>query len=369
MAVVAANPILGIVLHAFGATSAALCYTPQQKLRGWSWQTYWLAQASICWFIAPIIGAWITIPQLADVLRSAPRSAMLLTFTLGIAYGIGGTAFGMAIRHIGYSLTYALAIGISCVLGTLTGPILSGSLRGILDQRGSGWVMSGVFIGLLGTLMCGLAGRLKEVELQGGSGTTARSFAMGKGLLLCGIAGIFSAVYGIAVNDAGKPIAETAARFGAGHWQTNVVYIFSNTGAFVTTARANTREGLRGQRTDRTQEAHVMKRYGMVIGLKQERIEQYRKLHAAVWPDVLKMMAECNIRNYSIYLRRLPDGNHYLFSYFEYEGDDFASDMARMAADPTTQKWWDVCMPCQEPLPDRADGQWWASMEEVFHCD
>jgi L-rhamnose-H+ transport protein len=235
MAVVAANPLLGVVLHAFGATSAALCYTPQQKLRGWSWQTYWLAQASICWLIAPVVGAWITIPHLTDVLRSAPRNAMVLTFALGIAYGIGGTAFGMAIRHIGYSLTYALAIGISCVLGTLTGPILSGSLRDILDQQGSGWVMSGVFIGLFGTLVCGFAGRLKEVELQDNSDATTRSFALGKGLLLCGIAGIFSAIYGIAVNDAGKPIAETAAQFGAGHWQTNAVYIFANTGAFVTT--------------------------------------------------------------------------------------------------------------------------------------
>lgn len=107
----------------------------------------------------------------------------------------------------------------------------------------------------------------------------------------------------------------------------------------------------------------------MVIGLKQDRIEQYKKLHAAVWPKVLKMIGECNIRNYSIYLRRLSDGNHYLFSYFEYVGEDFAADMAKMAADPTTQQWWAVCMPCQQPLPDRADGQWWASMEEVFHCD
>jgi len=112
-----------------------------------------------------------------------------------------------------------------------------------------------------------------------------------------------------------------------------------------------------------------MKRYGMVIGLKQDRIEEYKRLHAAVWPGVLKMIAECNIRNYSIYLRRLPDGNHCLFSYFEYVGKDFAADMAKMAADPTTQKWWAVCTPCQEPLPDRAEGQWWASMEEVFHCD
>lgn len=107
----------------------------------------------------------------------------------------------------------------------------------------------------------------------------------------------------------------------------------------------------------------------MVIGLKSEKVEEYKRLHAAVWPDVLKMISACNIRNYSIYLRCLPDGHHYLFSYFEYTGSDFAADTARMAADPTTQEWWKVCMPYQEPLTDRAEGEWWAGMEEVFHLD
>jgi L-rhamnose mutarotase len=112
-----------------------------------------------------------------------------------------------------------------------------------------------------------------------------------------------------------------------------------------------------------------MKRYGMVIGLRPEKIEEYKKLHAAVWPDVLRMIHQCNIRNYSIYLRQLDDGRHYLFSYFEYVGDDFDRDMATMAADPTTQRWWSVCKPCQEPLERRAPNEWWTTMEEVFHCD
>lgn len=107
-----------------------------------------------------------------------------------------------------------------------------------------------------------------------------------------------------------------------------------------------------------------MQRYGMVIRVKPEKFEEYKQLHADVWPDVLKMIKECNILNYSIYHK---DG--YLFSYFEYVGDDFESDMAKMAADATTQKWWDVCKPCQEPLDSRADDEWWTSMEEVFHCD
>jgi L-rhamnose mutarotase len=112
-----------------------------------------------------------------------------------------------------------------------------------------------------------------------------------------------------------------------------------------------------------------MKRYGSVIGVRAEKLDEYKKLHAAVWPDVLKMISACQIRNYSIYLRKMPDGQHYLFSYFEYFGTDFAADMAKMAADPTTQKWWSVCIPCQKPLDDRAPGEWWANMEEVFHHD
>ena len=112
-----------------------------------------------------------------------------------------------------------------------------------------------------------------------------------------------------------------------------------------------------------------MKRYGSVIGVRAEKLDEYKKLHAAVWPDVLRMIAQCHIRNYSIYLRQLDDGRHYLFSYFEYVGADFAADMAKMAADPTTQQWWSVCQPCQQPLDNRAPGEWWAGMTEVFHLD
>jgi len=112
-----------------------------------------------------------------------------------------------------------------------------------------------------------------------------------------------------------------------------------------------------------------MKRYGSVIGVRAAKLKEYKQLHAAVWPGVLQMIKQCHIRNYSIYLRKLPGGRHYLFSYFEYTGRDFAADMQKMAADPVTQKWWSVCIPCQQPLRDRAHGEWWADMEEVFHCD
>ncbi len=107
-----------------------------------------------------------------------------------------------------------------------------------------------------------------------------------------------------------------------------------------------------------------MQRYGSVLRLKPEATERYKQFHAAVWPEILNMISACHIRNYSIYFK---DG--FLFSYFEYHGADFAADMARMAADPKTQEWWAIMEPMQDPLPTRAPGEWWASMEEVFHAD
>lgn len=112
-----------------------------------------------------------------------------------------------------------------------------------------------------------------------------------------------------------------------------------------------------------------VQRYGSVIGLRAEKLDEYKKLHAAVWPGVANQIRKCNIRNYSIYLKKMDDGNYYLFSYFEYTGNDFKTDMAKMATDTITQKWWKVTDPCQKPLTDRKSNEWWASMEEVFHQD
>jgi L-rhamnose mutarotase len=110
-----------------------------------------------------------------------------------------------------------------------------------------------------------------------------------------------------------------------------------------------------------------MKRYGKVIGLKPEKQEQYLRLHAAVWPEVSAMISACQIRNFTIFRRRLPDGFPYLFMYFEYVGEDYIKDMKRMAADPKTQEWWELTEPCQQPLADRVEGEWWADMDEVCH--
>ncbi|EWM10386.1 L-rhamnose mutarotase [Kutzneria sp. 744] len=107
-----------------------------------------------------------------------------------------------------------------------------------------------------------------------------------------------------------------------------------------------------------------MQRHAAVIRLRPEQEAEYRALHAAVWPAVLTTLTRANVRNYSIFLR---DG--LLFSYLEYVGQDHAADMARVAADPETRRWWTFTDPCQQPVDTAAAGEWWAPMEELFHLD
>ncbi|MDD3321922.1 MAG: L-rhamnose mutarotase [Paludibacter sp.] len=106
----------------------------------------------------------------------------------------------------------------------------------------------------------------------------------------------------------------------------------------------------------------IMKRFGQIIYLKPECANEYVKQHAAVWPGVLKMISDCNIQNYSIFKKDLV-----LFAYFEYVGTDFEGDMAKMASDSETQRWWDVVKPLMQPIETRNVGEFWADMEEIFY--
>ena len=111
-----------------------------------------------------------------------------------------------------------------------------------------------------------------------------------------------------------------------------------------------------------------MQRFGQIIKLKPEKYEEYKRLHAAVWPEVLTAIHNANLRNYSIYHK-----NGFLFAYYEYIGDDFAADMAKIAADPKSHEWWSYTDPCQEPVEGNSksstEGNWWLPMEELFNLE
>jgi L-rhamnose-H+ transport protein len=231
--VIPPNPLLGVSYHSAGAMCAANCYAPQKYIRRWSWETFWMVQASWCWLIWPIVGAIFTIPQLTQVLADAPKDCMVYCLLLGMAYGVGGTAFNVSIRYIGFSLTYAIAVGLSGVLGTVGGPLYDGTLIAKFSKPGAFWVMAGMAIGILGIAMCGVAGRCKELDYQAREGGVGE-FSWVKGLTLSLLAGVLSAIYGIACFNVATPIVDVAARHGADIWKGNIAYPFVNTGAFIT---------------------------------------------------------------------------------------------------------------------------------------
>ena len=105
-----------------------------------------------------------------------------------------------------------------------------------------------------------------------------------------------------------------------------------------------------------------MKRYGNVIKVKPERLGYYKQLHAKPWPEVIKAINECNVRNFSIYYKE-----GYLFSYYEYIGDDYTADMKKLSE--LTKEWLKETDPCQVPVETAKEGEWWSEMEEVFHTN
>ena len=109
-----------------------------------------------------------------------------------------------------------------------------------------------------------------------------------------------------------------------------------------------------------------MQRMGHVIQVKADVIGEYKRIHAAVWPEILKAISQSNIQNYTIFLK---EPENLLFAYWEYHGTDFPADMARMKLVPEMLEWWKITDPMQVPFDTRGDGEWWARMEDVFHTD
>lgn len=244
--------VLSISFHAIGAFCAAICYAPQKRVKGWSWQTFWLLQAAFCWFLLPIIGAFLTVPDYMSVVSEVPTDVMVRTFLLGALYGVGGTAFGVAIRYVGFSVTYAIAIGVSMVGGTAyaiakgdtTVADAAAHVGDFFAKTGSSWITSGMAVALVGIALCGVAGKLKERDHAHAGATQPGENKTLLGLVLCLVAGVLSAVYGMSLAE-GAPLAKVAAAHAAGHqilgidaatFSSNAIYPFSNAGAFLTTA-------------------------------------------------------------------------------------------------------------------------------------
>jgi L-rhamnose-H+ transport protein len=201
-----ANPLLGLLFHWLGGLASASFYVPFRKVRGWSWETYWLVGGIASWIIVPWLMAGLLTRDLLPVLRATPPSTILWAFFFGVLWGLGNLTFGLTMRYLGLSLGMAVALGYTAVFGTLAPPMFHHQFAQLLTQRSGVVILIGVGICVLGILFGGAAGISKEKELSSEQKLASiREFNLKRGLGVATFCGILSACFAFGL-DAGTPI-------------------------------------------------------------------------------------------------------------------------------------------------------------------
>ena len=229
------NPLLGVFLHWLGGLASASFYVPFRRVRGWSWETYWLAGGVMSWIIVPWILAVSLTHNLFHVLQMAPVSAILWTYFFGVLWGLGGLTFGLTMRYLGLSLGMSVALGYTAVFGTLVPPIFHGQFMQLLGQRSGIIILVGVGICIGGIVLAGAAGISKENELSHEEKlATIQEFSLKRGLGVATFCGVMSSCFAFGL-DAGNPIK--ALTMGQGTpvmWQGLPVLVVLLAGGFTT---------------------------------------------------------------------------------------------------------------------------------------
>jgi L-rhamnose-H+ transport protein len=188
------NPFLGVLFFAVAGFAAASFYVPINKVKGWAWETYWLTMGFVAWIIAPLIGAYLTTPDLWQILSNSPLRNILLTYFFGVLWGIGSLTCGLSFRYIGLSLGQSLALGFCAVFGTLIPPLFTGDINSLLSTTSGLIEIAGIAVCIGGISICGYAGVLKERKLTTEQKKEAiKDFALVKGFIVAICGGLMSA--------------------------------------------------------------------------------------------------------------------------------------------------------------------------------
>lgn len=237
------NPFVGVIFHWIGGFASATNFIPFRAIKRWSWEIYWLIQGFAAWIVAPMVLAWIFVPNLSYVLHMAYQQdpvSIRYAVLWGVLWGMGGLTFGLAIRYLGIALGYAIALGLCTAFGTLIPPIYTGEMSTILHERSGQIILVGVAVCLIAVAVNGAAGLSKEREItpeeKAEAGETDYNF--GKGLAVAIFAGIMSSFFAFGLK-AGAPIAVVAKQELLAHnrlelWQNLPVLIVVLWGGFLT---------------------------------------------------------------------------------------------------------------------------------------
>jgi L-rhamnose-H+ transport protein len=239
------NALLGVIFHFLGGFSSGSFYLPYKKVKGWEWETFWLIGGVFSWIIVPPLAAFLTIPDFWEIIQNESSSILGLTFLFGALWGIGGFMYGLGVRYLGVALGSSIMLGLTMVIGSLVPSIFyEFSPQEGKDNIGlmfsSSWgqfVLLGLLVCIVGIIISGKAGVMKDKELQKESadphGVQVKTeYKFGLGLTVAIISGVLSACFNFGL-EAGKPMAMVAneawkaANPGQGEFlfQNNVTYI------------------------------------------------------------------------------------------------------------------------------------------------
>jgi L-rhamnose-H+ transport protein len=229
------NPLFGVILHAIGGFASGSFYIPFKKVKNWAWESYWLVNGVVAWVIVPLIVAYLTVPELLTVLKTAPAGSAAACFVFGLLWGVGGLTFGLSMRYLGMSLGYALSLGFCAAFGTIMPPVYYGTFGELITKTSGLVTFGGVLVCLAGIAVCGWAGIMKENELtEDQKKESIAEFNFKKGVWVAILCGIMSACFAFGIA-AGKPIAEHAVKLGTSAlWVNSPVFVFILAGGITT---------------------------------------------------------------------------------------------------------------------------------------
>ena len=193
--------LLGLLIIAVGAFCQSSCYVPINKIKKWSWESYWLIQGIFAWLVFPFLGALLAIPEghsLSDLfaLMAADPKASWLTILFGALWGVGGLTFGLAMRYLGVALGQSIGLGLCSGLGAILGPVLTGNAASLTMA-----VIIGVIVTIIGIAIIGIAGAMKAKSLPEEERKKAvKDFNFGKGIVIAVICGLMSACFNIGLS-------------------------------------------------------------------------------------------------------------------------------------------------------------------------
>lgn len=223
---------LGIFYHLLGALAAASFYIPVKLVKNWEWEASWLVNGIASWLIMPLLVSSLLLPNVLTFFLAIPPQVAAKTFVFGALWGLGGLTFGMTLRYLGLSVGYGVAIGITLVVGTLTPPLLNGTLMTLFTHASGLMALAGVAIAVVGIALTTLAGQKKERS----KGVQNSELNVRKGVAIAIFCGITSAFMAFAIDAAG-PIQAMALAAGVDPlYQVMPGYVIIMLGGFVTNA-------------------------------------------------------------------------------------------------------------------------------------